>query len=175
MDNEQGRETAAHKALAMLDTFARVGAKAFDVTLLDIEGKEQGFQRNRSLDELRRSMGRRLEAATATRHSLVIRPRSNTALLIQLDDFTPDKAAEIEPYAFLTLRTSPGNYQVWFAVSDAPKESAKEAAKQFRTRVRRGAGADHSARPQSFAAAFTAERFEACDRQTRSCGFGSRR
>ena len=45
----------------------------------------------------------------------------------------------------MTLRTSPGNYQVWLAVSDAPKESDKEAAKQFRTRVRRGAGADHSA------------------------------
>jgi len=129
----------------MLDTFASVGARTFDVTLLDIDGSEQGFQRNRSLDELRRSMARRLKAATGTRHSVVIRPRSNTALLIQLDDFTPEKAAEIEPYAFLTLRTSPGNYQVWLAVSDAPKESDKEAAKQFRTRVRRGAGADHSA------------------------------
>ena len=76
----------------MLDTFASVGARTFDVTLLDIDGSEQGFQRNRSLDELRRSMARRLEAADRTRHSVVIRPRSNTALLIQLDDFDDAKA-----------------------------------------------------------------------------------
>lgn len=133
-------------ALEMLTAFASVGAGTFDVTLLDLDGSEQGFQRNRSLDELRRSMARRLAAATATRHSVVIRPRSNTALLIQLDDLTQERAAQIEPYGLLTLCTSPGNYQVWLAVSDAPKEeSEKEAAKQFRTRVRRGAGADHSA------------------------------
>jgi hypothetical protein len=43
------------------------------------------------------------------------------------------------------VRTSPGNYQVWLAVADGPKESEKEAAKQFRIRVRKGAGADKSA------------------------------
>ena len=45
----------------------------------------------------------------------------------------------------MTLYTLPGNCQVWLAVSDGPKESDREAAKRFRTRVRRGAGADHSA------------------------------
>jgi hypothetical protein len=129
----------------MLDAFASVGAITFDVTILDIEGKEQSFQANRSLAELRHSIGHRLQAVTAARHSLVIRPRSATALLIQLDDFTDEKAAAIDPYAFMTLKTSHGNGQVWLAVSDGPKESDREAAKQFRTRVRRGAGADHSA------------------------------
>jgi hypothetical protein len=127
-------------ALAMLTTFASVGARSFDVTLLDTEGKEQGYQSNRSLEELRRSMGRRLEAATGEQLSIVIRPRSTTATLIQLDDFDQVKAERMEPYAFLTLRTSPGNFQVWLAVTDAPTEP--EAAKQFKTRVRRGAGAD---------------------------------
>src|SRR5580700_6974041 len=45
----------------------------------------------------------------------------------------------------MTLRTSPGNGQVWLAVSDGPKESDEAAARAFRTRVRRGAAADHSA------------------------------
>ena len=49
--------SAAH---AMLNAFASVGATAFDVTLLDIEGREQGYQSNRSLDELKRSMSKRL-------------------------------------------------------------------------------------------------------------------
>jgi hypothetical protein len=88
-------------------------------------------------------MSKRLEAATRSQHSVVIRPRSTTATLIQLDDFDEAKAERMEPYSFLTLRTSPGNFQVWLAVSDAPTET--EAARQFKTRVRRGAGADHSA------------------------------
>jgi hypothetical protein len=133
----------AQAALAMLEAFASVGTTAFDVTLLNIEGREQGFQRNRSLDELRRSIRHRLEAATGQQHSIVIRPRSQTALLIQLDDFTANKAAQLAPHAFMTICTSPNNFQVWLAVSDGPKET--EAAKQFRTRVRRGAGADQSA------------------------------
>ena len=45
----------------------------------------------------------------------------------------------------MTLRTSPGNGQVWLAVSDGPKESDEEAAQEFQTRVRRGAAADQSA------------------------------
>jgi hypothetical protein len=127
----------------MLSAFASVGARSFDVTLLDIEGREQGYQSKRSLEELRRSMAKRLEAAARLQQSIVIRPRSTTATLIQLDDFDEAKAERMEPYSFLTLRTSPGNFQVWLAVTDAPKET--EAARQFKTRVRRGAGADHSA------------------------------
>jgi hypothetical protein len=131
-------------ALAMLTAFASVGARAFDVTLLDIEGREQGYQSNRSLEELRRSMTKRLEVATRSQHSVVVRPRrSTTALLIQLDDFDAAKADRIQPYSFLTLQTSPGNFQVWLAVSDGPQDP--EAAKQFRTRVRRGSAADQSA------------------------------
>jgi hypothetical protein len=37
-------------ALSMLTAFASVGARSFDVTLLDIEGREQGYQSNRSLE-----------------------------------------------------------------------------------------------------------------------------
>jgi hypothetical protein len=66
-------------------------------------------------------------------------------LLIQLDDFTAEKASQVATHAFMTVRTSPGNHQVWLAVGDGPKESEKDAAKLFRTRVRRGASADHSA------------------------------
>jgi len=131
------------QALAMFSAFASVGARSFDVTLLDMEGREQGFQSSRSLEELRRSIGKRLDAAERLQQSIVIRPRSTTSLLIQLDDFTGDKAGQMEPYSFLSLETSPGNFQVWLAVSDGPKEV--EAAKRFRTRVRRGTEADQSA------------------------------
>jgi hypothetical protein len=148
------------QALAMLDAFASVGATAFDVSLFDIEEVQKGFQSGRSVAELQRSMSARLEAASRTQNNIVIRPRSTTATLIQLDDFSDDRADKISPFAFMIVQTSPNNNQVWLAVSDGPKDpqgddgteegrkaaaAAKEAAKQFRKRVRKGAGADKQA------------------------------
>jgi hypothetical protein len=131
----------------MLTAFASVGAKVFDLSFTGLDRKAvQGMQRpGRSLEEMRRRIGRDLKDAERDRHNVIIRPRSTTALLIQLDDIDDEKAERLQPYSFMTLRTSPGNGQVWLAVSDGPKESDEEAAKQFKTRVRRGAGSDQSA------------------------------
>jgi hypothetical protein len=131
----------------MLAAFASVGAQTFDLSLTDLSGAPvKGLQRpGKSLEQMRHSIGRVLHEAEHNQHNVIIRPRSATALLIQLDDFTAEKAAQIEPYAFMTVCTSPGNYQVWLTISDGPQESDREAAKLFRTWVRRGAGADHFA------------------------------
>ena len=131
----------------MLSAFASVGARLFDLSLTDLNGAPvRGLQRpGRSLEEMRRLIGCVLHEAERNQHNVIIRPRSATALLIQLDDFTAEKAAQIEPCTFMTVCTSPGNYQLWLAISDGPQESDREAAKLFRTRVRRGTGADHFA------------------------------
>jgi len=139
--------TDSSQALAMLSAFASVGAKVFDVSITDIEQEPvKGLQRpGEPIEVLRRRIGRDLQDGERDRHNVIIRPRSTTALPIQLDDFDDQQAERLAPYSFMTIRTSPGNYQVWLAVSDGPKESDKEAAREFKTRVRRGAGADHSA------------------------------
>jgi hypothetical protein len=131
----------------MLAAFASVGAQTFDLSLTDLSGAPvKGLQRpGKSLEQMRHSIGRVLHEAEHNQHNVIIRPRSATALLVQLDDFTAEKAAQVEPCTFMTICTSPGNYQVWLAISDGPQESDGAAAKLFRTRVRRGAGADHSA------------------------------
>jgi hypothetical protein len=36
----------------------------------------------------------------------IVRPRSKTTALVQLDDLTPDNLSRIAPVAFLTLQTS---------------------------------------------------------------------
>jgi hypothetical protein len=141
--NERAGDTAADTALAMLNTFASIGATAFDVTLLDIEGRKQNFRPQRSLADLRRSLSAQLDAATRTQTSIVIRPRSTTHTPIQLDDLKAPQIEMLKPHAFLVLETSPENFQAWVAVQDAPQE--KEAAKEFAKRLRKGAGADHSA------------------------------
>jgi hypothetical protein len=139
--------TDTSAALAMLSVFASVGAKVFDLSITDLaDGKPvKGMQRpGRSLEEIRGRIARDLQDAERNRQNVIIRPRSTTALLIQLDDCDDEKAERLEPFSFLTLRTSPSNGQVWLAVSDGPQESTA-AATEFKTRVRRGAGADHSA------------------------------
>jgi hypothetical protein len=63
--------------------------------------------------------------------------RSNSVKLIQLDDLDNTKAERVAPHAFLVLHTSPGNFQAWLAVKDAPEDFAR--------RLRQGAGADPTA------------------------------
>src|ERR1035437_8959219 len=79
------------QAIAMLNAFASVGANTFNVTLFAIDEKEQGYQVCTG-DELKRNLSARLEAASRLQNNLVIRPRSTTALLIQLDDFDDARA-----------------------------------------------------------------------------------
>jgi hypothetical protein len=144
--SERVGDTLTGKALAMLAAFASVGARTFDLSLTDLHGGPiKGRQRpDHSLEEMRRSIRRVPREAEHNQHNVIIRPRSAIALLIQLDDLTIEKATQVKPCAFMTVCTSPGNYQVWLAISDVPQESNGEAARLFRTRTRRGAGADRS-------------------------------
>lgn len=140
MDGRAGdTTTATAKALVMLAAFESVGAKAFNLTLTDIKGDKMpgGYRPNRSLAEMRRTIGRLLAAAAAAQHNVIIRPRSSTATLIQLDDLDFAKT-RIAPYAFLVFQTSPANYQAWVAVE-------REATEDFRRRLIKGIGADLTA------------------------------
>ena len=125
------------KALAMLSAFSSVGVHSFDVTLTDIEGEKTGFQINRPIETLRRSIGNAIGAAIGDRQNYIIRPRANSVTLIQLDDLDSAKAERVAAHAFMVIATSPGNFQAWVAVKDAPEDLAR--------RLRKGAGADPTA------------------------------
>jgi hypothetical protein len=134
----------------MLSAFASVGARAFNKTVLDLDGNEvEGLYRgNRSLEELRRTIARDLQDGEHRQQSVVIRPLFKTPLLIQLDDLDAAKAGQITPLAFMVIRTSAGedgtgNYQAWVAVNDAPED--KEAAKDFARRLKKASAADSTA------------------------------
>ncbi len=124
-------------ALEMLDAFASVGAERFDLTFTDAAGEKAGYRSNRSLDELRSTMSTILDEAAERQHNVIVRPRSTSAMLIQLDDLGEDMAARLRPVSFLVLRTSPGNYQAWVAVADGDSDFARQ--------LRRGTGADLTA------------------------------
>jgi len=132
-------ESREGKALAMLAAFSSVGVHSFDVTVTDIEGEKTGFQINRPIEALRRSIGKAIGAAIELRQNYIIRPRprANFVTLIQLDDLDSAKADRVADHAFMVLETSPGNFQAWVAVKDAPEDLAR--------RLRKGAGADPTA------------------------------
>jgi RepB DNA-primase from phage plasmid len=126
------------QALDMLDVFASVGVTAFDVTLTDLAGEKTGYQANRSAAELRRTMATRLKAAASSQTNFILRPRTTGRRgLVQLDDLNEEAAARVAPYSFMVLATSPGNFQAWVAVDNAPQDFAR--------RLRKGAGADPTA------------------------------
>lgn len=124
----------------MISAFASVGVKAFDVSITNLAGDKVpgGFKPNRGVDELRRMIGRTLQDSARDRHNVIIRPRSTTTRLIQLDDLDTGKAERIAQHAFIVIQTSPGNHQAWVAVE-------KDAPEDFSRRLRKGAGADPTA------------------------------
>ena len=125
------------QALRMLDVFASVGARHFDVTFLNIDGEKRGFRAEQSLVQVRNSLPMLLPGLTERQNSLVLRPRAGDATaLVQLDDLDTAALARVETVAFLTLCTSPGNHQAWVAVSGLADP------KDFARRLRKGTEAD---------------------------------
>jgi hypothetical protein len=126
-----------HAALDMLAAFASVGARSFDITFTDATGGKVAYHPGRTLAELRFALPGIVQAAAERKHNVIVRPRSSDPLLVQLDDLDGAAAARLRQLSFLVLRTSPGSYQAWLAVTDADADFAR--------RLRKGAGADPGA------------------------------
>jgi hypothetical protein len=137
LSRSTGGAAAAQPALDMLTLFASVGAERFHLLLTDLAGGKVSFRGNRSLAELSTTLPRLLDEAARRQHNVILRPRSSGPALIQLDDLDEAALARLRPVSFLTLRTSPGNYQAWVAVTNADADFAR--------RLRKGSAADPSA------------------------------
>jgi hypothetical protein len=121
----------------MLDIFASLGVRAFDLTQTDIEGQKRRFQPAVDPQRLRCWVPPLLESAMSQQHNLIVRPQRTHAELIQLDDLSGAVLDRLKPTAFLILATSAGNHQIWVAVP--------ECAPNFARLLRQGSGADPSA------------------------------
>jgi len=126
-------------AQEMLDAFVSAGAESFDLTITTRQGDKHRFQRQQSPDRLRESIPALLEDAAAREQNVIVRPHAARAVFIQLDDLNREAVERIKPAAFLSLHTSPGNYQAWVALK------AGDGDKDFARRLRKGAGADDTA------------------------------
>jgi hypothetical protein len=137
-----GAVTNLDEAFRMLDTFASVGATHFDLTHINIEGEKRGFRPHQTLAQLKNSLPRLFPGATERQNNIIVRPKSDIAQLIQLDDLKSDTLPRVRNVAFLILQTSPGNHQAWVSVSGL---KSGEETKDFARRLRKGVGADPSA------------------------------
>jgi len=136
-ETRAGGQGGVHPAQAMLEAFASVGAVGFDLTFTDASGEMVRFRGDRPLGQLRSVLPAILQQAEERQHNVIVRPNTEDATLIQLDDLGDDKAAELRSVSFLILCTSPGNYQAWVAVADGDADFAR--------RLKKGAGADPTA------------------------------
>ena len=150
---------AVNEALRMIDTFASVGANKIHVTKTGING-DVLWGKPYSPEDLRKVLPAMIRVAAKleecelldkagkiTGHAraggnLMVRPMSETAAFIQLDDLSEAKLDRVRAAAFLTVRTSPGNHQAWIAV---PKFASDQERKDFTRRVKKQVTADSSA------------------------------
>lgn len=116
--------TATTEAREMLSLFASVGAHHFDVTLKNERTGKTFFDRGRTINGLANSLPCLLSHAALEQLDLIIRPLSKTPL-IQLDDLTPASVERVKEFSFAIIETSRGNFQVWFAVTDANEDTAR--------------------------------------------------
>jgi hypothetical protein len=125
------------QARQMLDLFASLGVRTFDLTTTDLDGHKRSFRRAVNLEALRRGMPNLLSLAIQCQHNLIVRPQRATVELVQLDDVSETMLERLRPAAFLVLATSAGNHQAWVAVAECPAGFAR--------RLRQGSGADPGA------------------------------
>ena len=107
------------EAQAMLDAFASVGATRFDVTWTTLAGDKEWFRRSVSLADLTRTLPAMLDSAPSKQRNVIVRPHGPAVTFIQLDDLKVGNLTRIAPAVFLTLETSPGDFQAWVAMPDA--------------------------------------------------------
>ena len=88
---------------------------------------------------IRRVLPELLSEAGRDHHNLFIRPYCRRTSLIQLDDLTDARAAELTPMCFLTLKTSATKSQAWIAI---PASGDADGDKDLRRRVKKAAHSD---------------------------------
>jgi hypothetical protein len=122
-------ESESARAIAL---FESVGASRFEVTMRDEAAARSALHRKHDAAELCARLPFYLKRNETRAESFIIRPRG--ASLIQVDDLSAELHARFEPFAFLTLCTSPDSYQAWLAL---PSGTSEETRADVRARLLR--------------------------------------
>lgn len=137
------KEANEQSALEMVDLFVASGADRFDVTLTNSNGELIRYRPNLTTEDVKNKIPYSIDKAIENHYNIIIRPRESNKLIffVQLDDLKPEKLKQVQDARFLTIETSPNNFQSWIAISKAERTDEKEIARV----LRRISGADTSA------------------------------
>jgi len=124
-------------AVEMLNAFGDVGTTGFDLTITDEYGEKVSFRRDLPVGELHRIIPDLLDRCSGKGWNLIVRPKA-PPLFLQLDDVEYPTRERLQHVSFLSLETSPGNYQAWIALSAVSNPDIPR-------RVRQQVGADPTA------------------------------
>jgi hypothetical protein len=120
----ESRDTGG-AAVAALQAFESVGVREFQITMKrEPTGTAAAFKTYTGA-ELRKSLPGLLKRNEECAESIIVRPRKRAPGLIQADDLTDAEIEKVQPFAFLIAETSPGNFQAWFAVTDADETTRR--------------------------------------------------
>ena len=123
------------EAEAVLDAFESVGARDVVAVVVDDAlpyGENKVSDDHLNVGKFRRSLPYYLEHNLEhMTHSVCGRPQGERRL-IQVDDCNWEVARLLLPFAFLVAMTSPGNYQVWIALSDVISDDEEFKAQKRR-------------------------------------------
>ena len=111
-----GSSLSSSEAVKAVELFASVGVTEFAETT-EVEGLKD--YKILSLKAMRQDIDGRIEAAESWGSSYIVRPiipPESQVKLIQLDDFSHEKRAELEALAFIGYRTSEKKEQAFVAV-----------------------------------------------------------
>jgi hypothetical protein len=122
-------------AVRAVRVFESVGASSFDVTMRDEQAEAAGSFK--TVSNLEKHLPEYQAQSEVCLQSFIVRPKG--APFVQLDDLDAAKLARVEPFAFLSVETSPGNFQAWIALS------SEDVYERLRRRLVRGIGADRGA------------------------------
>jgi hypothetical protein len=118
-------------AKGMIEAFESVGVQCFDLTITDevsnpAKKRTRQFKRNLSGTELKQHLDSVLPQCERERLNVIVRPHAGSQMyLAQLDDLSPSALKKIQNYCFITLETSPNNYQAWIAIEGGDIQSAR--------------------------------------------------
>ncbi len=152
---ERGDMTNSDEPQRMLNIFTSVGARSFFLTKLDLL-QQKIWAKSYTALELQQKLPDIVRIAAVKKpfkvsdtesilagENVIIRP-SGSVTFVQLDDLKAEQLERVRPVSFITIATSPGNYQAWIAVSGVSDD--KEIQKDVIRRVRKAVGdADKSA------------------------------
>ncbi len=137
LTEDTSRRDAIQAASSHIDAFESEGATKFDITMTTCEGQKADYLKALPLEALRNRISDFLSYAGAQQWNVILRPLP-PPVFFQLDDLDTATRERVQAVSFLSLETSPGNYQAWIALDTITDTD-------FARRLRKGVGADPSA------------------------------